>query len=247
VDEERIENIRAKLTELSTAILLRIKATPPSNDVVAACWNVIQKRAINSLNSLMVLVEHAHHNYLHDGASILRGLYDTHLQALYILRDPEVRAKLYCDFLFIQTYELLKAADKNLSDIGEAVRSSLYRPYFVQNVATNYAAVRTQFLTNRGDKCRENWYRGTLADIAKEVGHLAEYELMQRNLSNSHHSTPLGLLQGAGVTPDILLNYAWSINLRIIGAMADYIGLELDEMEKVAVVISRRSLCDFPH
>ena len=238
--------IRAKLTGISTAILRRISSTPASHEQVAACWSVIQKRAINSLNSLMVMVEHAPHDYLHDGAAVLRGLYDTHLQALYILRDPEARARLYCEFLFIQTYDLLKAADKNLSDIGEAVRSSLYRPYFVRNVATNYATVRSQFLTNRGDECRKNWYRGTLADIAMEVGYLAEYELMQRNLSNSVHSTPLGLLQGAGVTPDILLNYAWSLNLRIIGGMTDYIRLELDEVEKAAIAASRRSLCDFP-
>ena len=102
------------------------------------------------------------------------------------------------------------------------------------------------FLTNRGDKCRENWYRGKLDAVASEVGYLAEYELMQRNLSNSVHSTPLGLLQGAGVTPDILVDYAMALNLRIIGAMADYIGVALDEFEQTAIALSRRSLCDYP-
>jgi hypothetical protein len=41
------------------------------------------------------------------------------------------------------------------------------------------------------------------------------------------------------------LNYAWALNFRIIGGMADYIGIELDEFEQAAIATSRRNLCDY--
>lgn len=69
--------------------------------------------------------------------------------------------------------------------------------------------MRSQFLTRRGDACRTNWYPGTLADLAGAVGYLSEYELLQRNLSNSVHSTPMGLFGGPRVTNSVLLNHAW--------------------------------------
>lgn len=239
--------IRAKLAQIAEGLLRKIGNSPPSpHEHAAQCLSAMHKRAMSALNSLTVLNEESPHDHHHDGAVILRALYDVHLQALYMLQEPETRSRLYSDFLAVQVYDLLRAADKNPSDIGEAVRSSLLRPYFVQNVMTNYTAVRSQFLTRKGNACRDNWYPGKLADLAKAAGYLPEYELMQRSLSNSVHSTPFGLLFGAGVTDSLLLNYAWVLNFRIIGGIARHVGVPLDEFEAWATTYCQRSLGDYP-
>jgi hypothetical protein len=207
----------------------------------------LQKRAMSALNSLTVLTGESEHDHAHDGAVILRAMYDVQLQALYMLQDPVCRSQMYRDYLAVQTYDLLQLADNSPTDIGEAIRSSLLRPFFERDVRANYLAVRPQFLTNRGDRVRDNWYRGTLADLATAVGYFSEYQLMQRSLSKSVHSTPLGLFNGAGVNDSILLHYGWVFNFRIIGGIVRYVGtIQLDEFEQWAATFSLRSLADYP-
>lgn len=166
IDRVQQHAIRQRQSEIAEGLLRKIADAPPSpHEPVVRCLSAMQQRAMSALNSLTVLHETAPHGHHHDGAVILRALYDVHLQALYLLQDPEARSRMYTDFLAVQVYDLLRLADRNLTDIGEAIRSSLLRPYFVQNVMANYAAVRSQFLTRRGNACRANWYPGTLADL----------------------------------------------------------------------------------
>jgi hypothetical protein len=166
---------------------------------------------------------------------------------MYMLKDPVPRSKLYGDYLAVQTYGLLQLADKNLTDISEAIRSSLLRPYFVNGVMSEYGAVRSQFLTRKGNACRDNWHPGKLDRLADEVGYLGEYQFIQRSLSNSVHSTPFGLFNGAGVNDSLALHWAWVFNFRIIGGIVRYVGtIQLDEFETWATRMAMSSVTDVP-
>lgn len=241
--------------EIASGMLAKLKALPPSPKTHAVrCICDIQVRAMGSVNTLLVLYDYAPHNYVHDGAVILRGLYDLHLQALYLMQQPDERSRLFTDYRDVQAYRLLQAARRNESDIGKEMRTMPFEPQFAQ-VQAKYEAVRSKFPVMKfkggrwsvcgGNGCRKYWYPGSLADLAREVGFLAEYGLMQPNLSNSVHSTPFGLIHGPGVNKGMLLNYAWQLNFRILAGIVRYAGIELDEFERWATTFCQHSLCDY--
>lgn len=238
---QRLRSIWAKQADIAAGLCMKFQAVTRQGPVID-CLKIIQNRAMQAMNTLNVLYHEADHNYQFDAAVLLRGLWDVHLQALYILQEPELRAMEYMEFLHVQTYDLVKLIDKNDSDLAESVRSSLLRPLYLQNVMANFGAVRAKFLTQKGDKCRQNWYKGKLSGIAEAVGFHAEYEIVQSMLSGSVHSTPFALINGAGLPRTAFINYGWIFNFRILGGISKYFGFQLDEYENLMIRLAQRSV-----
>jgi hypothetical protein len=240
---------RAISAAIAEGILKKIQdATKRGDPRVIGCLLAMQRRAMASLNSLTVLIEHATHDCYHDAASILRGLYDVHLQVLYLMTKPVEHAALYADHVDVQNHRVLKTILRNNSDLCKDIRDHPERHTFETNVVHRFKRVEARFLIKdkKRKRCRTNWYEGDLSTLATALGYLSEYELIQMHLSQSVHSTPYGLQFGAVVDNSILMNYAWAFNFRIIGAVADYLGVQLTDHEKIVIRIARHNLNDRP-
>ena len=212
---------------------------------VNICLTTIQHRVLSAIQTLYLLHD-AEHDYSFDAAAILRGLYDVHLQGLYILQDPVNRAQDFVDFLWVQTKETVNFIEKSDSLLAETLRRNPLYSVGAPMVDSHYARVRAKFLTNKGDRCRSNWYRGTLADLARAVGYSTEYEFMQPKLSGSVHSTPYAMIHGAGLPKSGFLNFGWMFLFRVLGGIAEHLNVELDAYQRASVTHARHNLADYP-
>jgi hypothetical protein len=212
---------------------------------VNVCLATIYHRCLSAMHTLLVLHESGH-DYTYDAAVILRGLYDAHLQGLYILQEPPSRARDFLEYLWIQTKDMVDWIEKSDSRLADSLRSNPLYSASAPNVDVHYARVRAKFLTRKGDRCRDNWYKGKLADLAKSVDYFTEYELMQPKLSGSVHSTPYAMIHGPGLPKSGFVNFGWMFLFRILGRIAEHLNVPLDEYERESVRLARHSIAEYP-
>lgn len=212
---------------------------------VNVCLATVQHRVLSAIHTLCLL-QAARHDYSFDAAVVLRGLYDVHLQGLYVLQEPAVRAQEFQDFIWVQTKDTITWIEESDSKLAESLRSNLFYSVGAPNVDAHYERVKRKFLTKKGDRCRSNWFKGTLADVAKSVGYLTEYQLMQPLLSGSVHSTPYAMTHGAGLPAPAFLNFGWRFVFRILGGIATHLKVEFDEQQRLFVETSGHSIAEFP-
>ena len=205
---------------------------------------MIASRMTASGNSLAVLYHHSPHAWTFDGASILRNVYDVMLQGLYIMVDVAnriERAQLYMDFMDVERMRFIKLIDSNGTDIAKYVSGSPKRLEAEPVMKQRYDAIKARFTTKTGN-VRDTWYAGSLRELAKASDLEQEYEMVQRILSAAVHSSPLTLKQGPAVRQVPIMDWHWRFAFRILGAYAEYKGVDLDEMEKYLVTSARRSV-----
>ena len=183
-----------------------------------------------------------------DGALILRGIYDAMLQALFILSDPtkcEERAQLYMDYYWVERHGAITLFDKNPTALAGRIKASPKRIQAEPAIEKEFQQVKAKFLTDDG-KLRRHWYRGSLRDLAKDVGLEPEYELLQKQLSGAVHSSPLFLKDGPVYTDFLLLDLSWRFSFRVLGKFAEYKGVTLDPTEEQMVQESFGNIFDCP-
>jgi hypothetical protein len=184
-----------------------------------------------ALESLTALDRFAKHDWRPDGMTLLRAMYDAHLQALYILQDPtkaDERAQLFLDFRWIEQRRIQKIIEGNPTRLAQKLLQSPKRAEGEAEREANYQKLRPRFLTKDGKKDRGDWYPGTLRDIAVAVGLESEYEIIQKDLSGAVHSTPTLLLGGPSLSkPEHLLLLGWKLMYRVLGRIAAHHGVPL--------------------
>jgi len=182
-----------------------------------------------------------------DAASLLRTAYDAMLQGLYIMKEPqdrEERAGLFLDFIYVEKVEWFKLYDGNPTDLAKFVSQSPKRRDAEPEIRKRFDEVKDQFMTKKG-KLQENWYPGKPYDLAKETGYESEYKLMQKILSGVVHSTPRTLQEGPWMSEYMLLSWYWQFTFRILGAYADFKGIELNEDEKESIADAQENALNF--
>lgn len=201
-------------------------------------------RLVCAGKSLHVLRKHAPHNSAFDGAMILRGMYDTMLQALYILSDPaqqELRATQYLDYYWVEKHKMIDVFDQSQTNGGQRVSRSTRRASAEPDIQREFKRVRSAFEYEKG-KLRNHWYEGKLNKLAKDVGFLSEYEILHKQLSAAVHSSSYALREPLFYENYPMMMFAWKFIFRVLGKFADYNGIALEKHESDLIALSAKNV-----
>lgn len=236
----------AYATEIGRAIQQHVKTFTPTTRALEP----FQKRISGALDTLTVLDRFAKNDWRADGMTLLRSMYDAHLQALYILQDAaqaDERAQLFLDFRWIEQRAMQKLIERNPTRLAKKLMQSPKRLEGEAEREANYQKLRPKFLTRDGNKDRGDWYPGTLRDLARAVGLESEYEILQKDLSGSVHSTPTALLAGPSFSePEHLLLLGWKLMFRVQGRIAAHHSVPLAKEHEEIVRDAMSNIYDFP-
>lgn len=224
--------------------LLNENSTPgPIQDATTQ----LHRRLTGTLDTVIFLCGESQTSHEDDTTTLLRSMYDTLLQALYILTKAEhrlERSKLYLDYYWVEKYRWMHLFDGNETAFAKHISASPKRATGEQDLRDNYNRVKQNFLGKNSKKPRRYWYTGSLRDIAKDVGYESEYELMQSMLSSVVHTSPFSMLSKQTMSKDRALMMAWHFSIRYIGAVAEAFGLKLTDEEQHAISLSKKNWFD---
>jgi hypothetical protein len=213
---------------------------------VTSAVELLLRRIVGAGNSLHVLRKHSPHDFAFDGAMILRGMYDAMLQALFILSDPEQResrAGNYLDFRWVEKKDAIQVFDNSPTCFGQRISQSPRRVGAEPAIDREYARVCPKFKNAKG-KDRDRWYKGSLRDLAKATDLESEYEILQKQLSGTVHSSAYALQEKSAYEGYVLMNLAWKFSFRVLGKFAEYAQVALDEHESELVSWSQLNSFD---
>jgi hypothetical protein len=181
-------------------------------------------RITRSIESLTLLFRKNASEAELDGASIVRTVYDAHLQVLYILDDPEPRAKLYADFFNVEWHKFREMIDRRPEGLFKLVARSPNRAKTEPANDANFRRVEAAYRRPNGTY-RQNWYNGTPRDIARRVGYEGEFLVLSRLLNPIVHSSAFGLFSPTQMNGDGVVSLAWDLLFRCMGKTLEYEGL----------------------
>jgi hypothetical protein len=181
-------------------------------------------RITRSIESLTLLFRRNGNDAELDGASILRTIYDAHLQILYILQDPESRAKLYADFFNVEWHKFREMIDRRPEGLLKLVAQSPNRAKTEPANDANFRRVEAAYRRPDGSY-RQNWYVGTPRDVARKVGYEGEFLVLSRLLNPIVHSSAFGLFSPTQMNGDGMVSLAWDLLFRCIGKTLEYEGI----------------------
>jgi hypothetical protein len=236
----------AYATEIGRAINEHVRVFTPTTRAL----DPFQKRISGAVDTLTALHRFAKNDWRADGMTLLRAIYDAHLQVLYILEDPakaDERAQLFLDFRWIEQRAMQQIIEHNPTRLAKKLMQSPKRLEGAVELDANYQKLRPHFLTKNGKKDRGQWYPGTLRELAVAVGLESEYEIIQKDLSGSVHSSPTALLAGPTFSnPEHLLLLAWKLMFRVLGRTAAHHHVPLEKHHEKMVRDAMSNIYDFP-
>ena len=202
----------------------------------------LHKRVMHGLHSLGILrfQSGGQHDFAYDGEILLRAIYDTSLQATYILRDPkfrEARAERYLNYAWVEMDRLRTWADTSTSALARQVRPSPLKKHGEPELDRNLKRLGKTYKTKKGG-WHDAWYKGkaaagekqagSLRDVAREVGVEEEYDFLQRQLSAAVHSSPSSLARQPLIGEGHLLTLAWHFAFRVLALLLKYYDLDAE-------------------
>jgi len=214
--------------DATNALLDTIRGEPRAGPTWRAL-RLLVDRMMRSAENIHRLFDISPRDAAMDGASILRTLYDAHLQALYILKEPVGRGKLYVDFLWVELQEMVRIIEENTTHFGQMVRGNMQAAQVEQAAKAEFDAVKANYLkTKGGSGLRNHWCVGNLSDLAKALGYEGEYYILSRVLNGPVHSSPYGLQAEPRLTGKSIMLLAWHFLHRVMGRIAEYAGAPVE-------------------
>jgi uncharacterized protein DUF5677 len=218
---EEYDDFNTGAADTANGILEALQKHGRIGEITRGLIPFLMNRILRSIESLTFLFRRNPNQAEMNGASILRTIYDTHLQVLYILKDPEPRAKLYLDFLYVEARKMRQVVNSHPAQFFKMLADRN-----AKHEATNEAAFRRVEAGYRksSNSYRQNWYVGTLADVAKDGDYEAEYRVISVVLNPIVHSSASGLMtpQHKGRN---LITTAWDLLFRCLGKTAECEGI----------------------
>lgn len=223
-------------------ILYRIQQTAKKG-AGSDAWELLWRRIINSVNSLRVLNEHAPHDCALDSETILRAIFDAHVQARYIFCDPaktDERGTLYVEFAHVEKWKITETIDSSSTAFAKEVAAD---PLYIANRAGILAAfnrVKAKYPKPDGKGVRHHWYPGSLREIAAGISSALrdEYDLLLRGLHEATHSSPVALGKCVKSPKTTLHAGGWLCAIRVLNCVLQHHSIELaDEKEKKLIEI----------
>lgn len=236
--------------DAATEIATRIRDHVRVPTAVSEALEPLKNRVSRALESLRTLHRHAQHDWRHDAMTLLRAMYDAHLQALYIAKhraSAEERASLFLDYFWVEQHDAVRLLDKNPTRIARKVMRGARRAKHESTLEEKYRSVRGRYLERKGNKTRRHWYPGNLSDLAKDVGLDSEYEILQNQLSGAVHVGPLTALSEPvwSNTEHVVLT-GWTIHFRVLNAIATHHGVPVPDHLTQLLEESMANIFDWP-
>lgn len=229
--------------EASTSMIKAIDAAAKRSPIVAEALRLLGGRIVYGMESMWVLRLHSRHEFRFDAMSILRSIYDAHLQAVYILDDPaqvEARARLYREYFVIEQVEYHRRLENHDSEFARRIRESPKREEAMPKILAEFERVKGNYLDSN-DKLLRQWYPGDLAVLLTKLGPdlrqelESEYRLMQKMLSGALHSSAFALAGSSAWEGETALIVGWRFLYRVLRRAMQFFGLKLDEFQEIVI------------
>jgi hypothetical protein len=220
---------------IANDLLERTTVRRPGPGVENVALARLLRRMMQSVDSLVTLVTIQPNNGA-DGATILRTIYDAHLQLLYILKSPRARAELYVDFYWVEFAKQNALINCVNHEAFKAMRVNTNIAKMRREAERELAAVRANYPDNsnhrfrgREKATRQTWYEGSLRTLAKAVGYESEYQIVMASLHPIVHSSSFGVKGPHTIGPNVLCHTAWCLLFRCLGKTAEHLAVEIPE------------------
>jgi hypothetical protein len=198
-------------------------------DEVSRALLYLLVRVSNTWRSIRTLDQHTtdEEGPMLDAGALLRAMFDAYLQAEYIVSDPSMarsRANDYLDFEHVERYKRAHKVISYDNPFANQLKSSPRRPEGEQRLQMEYDRVKHRFLVEKrksdgtikqGPGTRTNWYLGSLADIARSLGKIDEYDILLATFHGCVHSSALAVRKGPTVSREHILDWASTIAARV--------------------------------
>ena len=133
----------AYATEIGRAIHEHVQTATPTTRALEPFKN----RIGGALDALTALHRFAKNDWRADGMTLLRAMYDAHLQALHILADPaeaDERAQLFLDYRWIEQRRMQNLLERNSTQLAQTLLRSPRRAEGEAEREENFPALTTQ-------------------------------------------------------------------------------------------------------
>jgi hypothetical protein len=249
MSEKKIENAEfAELEQrIGNSVISRINESG-KGDLVTNATTKIYGRIVAGGNSLLILDDHATtYDWMIDGATILRAIYDAMFQSLFILNDRNESISLaqkFFDYRIIERKKLIKVFDKGNSALARCLAASERRAQVEPQIEAEYKRVCKLYGYTEG-KFPPNWYSPLqLKDIALTTAYSGEFEVFHTQLNMAVHCSPEALEGYFPIARKQLIPLYWKFAFRVLDKLVEYYDITLTAVERALLDTSRSSVLD---
>lgn len=228
--EQKTAWLAQNQTKFAAELLDLAEAHSRTPDALKLASRAIIQRMISAQNAMGLLGSQmpAQFDVRLDLMTLLRAMYDTHLQALYMLADPPCagdRAQRFLDYDAVDKLDLLRLWKNNRASFSEEMLRRVRASETSNDDIARMESIARKFETPPGSKrpYQDSWWGGNLHMLAsdKAVELVAEYEIVQRLLSGALHANPATILwPGSALPADLSVLGAGNLTLRVAGRLA---------------------------
>lgn len=162
-------------------------------------------------------------------------MYDAFLQLLYLIHEPgdaAKRALAYLEFGVVEQYAFMEIMVNSTNAFARRIAASSLRSSAEPHIRSEFKRVKDQYCGKNG-KPRSHWYKGTLRDIANEVGRAEEYSWYVNMLSSSVHAGAFAATRGPlPVNGDAFVIWAAMIASQAADVLVRFSGIKITRRSK---------------
>lgn len=180
-----------------------------------------------------------------DCAVILRCMYDAFLQMRWVAdgpNDPDKMGQLYLNFLPVENYQLMKIVLSQKDALSKRVINSPLKREGLPRSKENYNSVKDNYPNPNGKGVRKQWYPGSLAGLARDLGATEEYTWYVRRNNSSVHTGPRAMFGGSQACAHNIETLSRSILVRGLGVLVKHDKLRVSELAEQVITAYSTSL-----
>jgi len=146
------------------------------------CIEFFFAKTFKTFSAVLLLIEN---KFIEDADTLLRGIFESLVNALYISQDPSKRARLFLEYDFVHRKKLLDIITERYKD-----EASLSKEIIEKRIEDRKDLLReySRVEANYPDKGR--WSGLSLEGMAQKVSLQEEYDFLYRYLSQRVHPSP---------------------------------------------------------
>ena len=195
----------------------------------------ILTKLANTTRSISRLVHGIADSECVDAIVLFRVVYDLHIQALFIFeKDTLDRAILFANYACIERYNVFAILSKYPNKIILKLQSSPNWLAECAELQKMYDKYKGDYLTSTGN-VRKQWYKGSLDDLASEIGRTSEYKFIQKITSSIVHSSSITMQNvkyNQIFSNESIQLYSLFFMYRVLVKLCDYYAVNLSDAEQ---------------
>lgn len=229
--------------ELLARVIRQSHGTAVADDVARALL-LFLVRVSNSWRSIRKLLDSQKdmESFTVDAATLLRAMYDAHIQAEYIIHDLDKsneRARDYLEFEHVERYKLVNSVMKHDTPLSSHLKMSPERPDGEKRLHEEYDRVKSRYLVKKrnkndgsirwGPRTRNTWHSVDLYKMAEAVEKDDEYDSLLKGLHGCVHSSAFAVGRGPMVSSEYVLHWASMVAARVARLNVNHHKIDLGE------------------